>query len=260
MALFDRDSSVIIERLSDDVNREKDVFIGKPMPPADVRLVYERFEPVWLECGFVGFGMLDDDRGLETFLNDHKVVELFVPIALRESVENLLKRHRIECAESLATSFRYEHWHYPLSTVIRNAVPGCEEPFDYYDIVNDLKVPLDLELSADNDDEITVPPRWWLVTVSGAAADRREFLIDYYLVAETEEEMETFIACDLECRGIKSYRIYDLCNVNPAEIDTAVVAYRKAIDFAKAQSGIWGYTQPEFRTREKGTFPFPKKI
>lgn len=253
--LFREETCVIIERWSEDVNREKDVFISREMPIERIRRVFAHYDTLWLECGFVSFGLIDYETGLEMLLNDHKVLEIFAPYSYTERIESLMASHGIAYNKEMSFSYNYDHWHSSLAGLVHD-VKGDEideYDFDYYDIINDLKIPLGLEMAFGEDEVMTVKPRWWYIVAKGVTkSGLKDFVQSYYLVAETEEEMETYISNEMDARGVTSYYLYDSCNVNPGavDIDDNFTSIRSA-DFSAAAPGIWAASEIMLMPRSK---------
>lgn len=237
LKLFGANASIIIERWSEDVNREKDIFVSPDIEISKIEELFCEYEELWTECGFVSFGIIDYNSGYEVFLSDHKTINLFMPIDEQEKAEKILKRHNIAFDKDVLFSFNFEHWHYSLVGLISEISDSEEDEydFDYYDIINELKQPLSLELVTSEEEEIKVAPRWWYVVVRGRAKDNRDFVISYYIVAETEEEMETLVEEDLNVSS-SDYYIFDKCNVNP---DAVSCEHKETQGFSKASAGIW---------------------
>ncbi|MBI4977589.1 MAG: hypothetical protein HZC28_08910 [Spirochaetes bacterium] len=234
---------VIIERWSEDVNREKDVFISQELTLARVKRIFSHYDTLWLECGFVSFGIIDYDSGFEAVINDHKIIEVFTPYDYNEDVEEIFKQHGIHNEPEMTFSNNYDHWHSSLAGLVHEVLndEDREYEFDYYDIINDLKVPLGLELAMNEDNALKVKPRWWYVVVKGVTkSGLKEFFQSFYLVAETEEEMETIVADTLERYSVGSYYLYDFCNVNPGSIDIDKhFTAQSESKFEQASGGIW---------------------
>lgn len=237
--LFGPFATLRLERWSEDINRERDVFYSAELELSRAVNVFERYKELWLECGFVGFGMNDPDSGLQVFVSDHKVLSLSLPSKLREEGENLIEKYGLEFDDMLEFSFNYEHWHQSLFGIIsdNSSDESIENEFDYYDIVNELKRPLDLLLIHDDIEEISTRPKWWYVVVKGIMDNGlKSFAQSYYLVADTSEVMETVIADEMEKNKSSSYYIFDFCNVNPQQIEKA---FNREGEFSKTDCGIW---------------------
>ncbi|MEK6796457.1 MAG: hypothetical protein AABZ39_16890 [Spirochaetota bacterium] len=255
VGLFREEACVIIERWSEDVNRDKDVFISREIPLERIRRVFDHYDSLWMECGFVSFGLIDYETGLELLLNDHKVIELFAPYSYTERIEAMFSEAAIPFNKEMTFSYNYDHWHSSLAGLVHEVKDdeNTEYDFDYYDIINDLKIPLGLEMAYGDEEEITIKPRWWYIVAKGVTkSGLKDFVQSYYLVAETEEEMETYISDEMDARGVTSYYLYDSCNVNPGtvDIDENFTSIRCA-DFSKAIPGIWAASEIMLMPRSK---------
>ncbi|MBW5409244.1 hypothetical protein E6A50_02520, partial [Brachyspira hampsonii] len=219
LKLFPSYGTIVIERISEDVNRDFDVLMSDPdISLNEIRKVFKRYNELWIECGFVGFGVIDELTEFEIFINLNKEIEINTSYKNIKKINRILNSYKLFNDEVSFIS-DYEHVHYSLSSIA--ADEGCSEEdeyvFDYYDIINNLKSDYGFTTINLNDtDNIIKTPKWWNVTVKGLGkCQKRTFMSTYYIVANTIEEMETLIDEKMNDMKVDYYYIYDFYNVDP---------------------------------------------
>jgi len=241
LKLFPHYVTLVIERSSEDINREYDILLSDPdISLKESKRIFSRYEDFWCECGFVGFGVLDETTGFEIFIDSHKEIEITVPSQYTSSVDKILERFYLSENDKTVFLSDLEHWHYSLSYLVGSK----NNRFDYYFMVNNLKHKYGFKLINASENDIIVLPRWWHVTIKGLGkCKKRSFLITYYLVAETFEEMETLIDNEMGANRIEYYYMHDYYNVDPDDVDDAFHIRKKYTDFREAKFGIWAETE-----------------
>lgn len=246
LKLFPSYITMVIERVSEDVNRDYDVLLSDPdISLKEAKRVFKRYKELWLECGFVGFGIMDEATGFEVFINVHKEIEMTVPTKYINKLNKILNRFSILDNDKVIFISDLEHWHYSLSSLA--SYTGCSEAeeymFDYYDIVNNLKHRYGFSILNLNESNFSKPPRWWNVTIKGLGkCQNRTFVSTYYIVASTVEEMETLIDEHMLDLKVEYYYIYDYYNVDPniyLNEDVPIIK-KPSVAFENAPFGIWG--------------------
>ncbi len=246
LKLFPSYGTMIIERISEDVNRDFDVLMSDPdVSLNEIRKVFRRYNELWVECGFVGFGVIDELTEFEIFINLDKEIEINTSYKNIKKINRILKSYKLLNDDASFIS-DYEHMHYSLSSIA--ADEGCSEAdeyvFDYYDIINNLKSVYGFTTINLNDtNNIIKTPKWWNVTVKGLGkCQKRTFMSTYYIVANTIEEMETLIDEKMNDMKVDYYYIYDFYNVDPNNYnyESVNVSNIQNVSFEKAPFGIWG--------------------
>ena len=78
--LFPYYATMVIERKSEDINREFDVLMSDPdISLSEIRRVFKKYNELWVECGFVGFGVIDEYNDFEIFINLDKEIIINTP-------------------------------------------------------------------------------------------------------------------------------------------------------------------------------------
>ena len=170
LKLFPSYGTMIIERISEDVNRDFDVLMSDPdVSLNEIRKVFRKYNELWVECGFVGFGVIDELTEFEIFINLDKEIEINTSYKNIKKINRILRSYKL-LNDDVSFISDYEHMHYSLSSIV--ADEGCSEAdeyvFDYYDIVNNLKSTYGFTTINLNDvNNIIKTPKWWNVTVKG---------------------------------------------------------------------------------------------
>lgn len=246
LKLFPSYGTMIIERISEDVNRDFDVLMSDPdVSLNEIRKVFRRYNELWVECGFVGFGVIDELTEFEIFINLDKEIEINTSYKNMKQINRILRSYKL-LNDDVSFISDYEHMHYSLSSIV--ADEGCSEAdeyvFDYYDIINNLKSTYGFTTINLNDvTNIIKAPKWWNVTVKGLGkCQKRTFISTYYIVANTIEEMETLIDEKMKDMNVDYYYIYDFYNVDPNDYnyESVNVTNIQNVSFEKAPFGIWG--------------------
>ena len=246
LKLFPSYGTIIIERISEDVNRDFDILMSDPdVSLNEIRKVFRKYNELWVECGFVGFGVIDELTEFEIFINLDKEIEINTSYKNIKKINRILRSYKL-LNDDVSFISDYEHMHYSLSSIV--ADEGCSEAdeyvFDYYDIVNNLKSTYGFTTINLNDiNNIIKTPKWWNVTVKGLGkCQKRTFISTYYIVANTIEEMETLIDEKMKDMNVDYYYIYDFYNVDPNDYnyESVNVTNIQNVSFEKAPFGIWG--------------------
>lgn len=246
LKLFPSYGTMIIERISEDVNRDFDVLMSDPdVSLNEIRKVFKRYNELWIECGFVGFGVIDELTEFEIFINLDKEIEINTSYKNIKKINRILHSYKL-LNDNVSFISDYEHMHYSLSSIV--ADEGCSEAdeyvFDYYDIINNLKSSYGFTtINLNDNNNIIKTPKWWNVTVKGLGkCQKRTFISTYYIVANTIEEMETLIDEKMNNMNVDYYYIYDFYNVDPNDYnyESVNVSNIHNISFEKAPFGIWG--------------------
>lgn len=246
LKLFPSYGTMIIERISEDVNRDFDVLMSDPdVSLNEIRKVFKRYNELWVECGFVGFGVIDELTEFEIFINLDKEIEINTSYKNMKKINRILHSYKL-LNDKVSFISDYEHMHYSLSYIV--ADEGCSEAdeyvFDYYDIINNLKSTYGFTtINLNDNNNIIKTPKWWNVTVKGLGkCQKRTFISTYYIVANTIEEMETLIDEKMNNMNVDYYYIYDFYNVDPNDYnyESVNVSNIHNISFEKAPFGIWG--------------------
>lgn len=253
MKLFPCYVSVIIERFSDDINKEYDSFLSDPdISLKEAKNIFLKYKELWVECGATGFGIADERSGFEVFIDFDKQVEIVSPTKKVNDVNKMLERFFIIQNEKVVFVSDIEHWNSSLFSLI--SYESIEKnnyekyAFDYYYITNNLKQVYGLSLINQNDVVYKVRPKWWEVTVKCLGKCRgRTFAQTYYIVGETIEEMETVLDEEMLRIDIEYYYIYDYYNVSPDIEDDYIPFERKqSVSFKNAKCGIWAVSSDIF--------------
>ncbi|TVL63525.1 hypothetical protein [Brachyspira hyodysenteriae] len=246
LKLFPSYGTMIIERISEDVNRDFDVLMSDPdVSLNEIRKVFKRYNELWVECGFVGFGVIDELTEFEIFINLDKEIEINTSYKNMKKINRILHSYKL-LNDKVSFISDYEHMHYSLSSIV--ADEGCSEAdeyvFDYYDIINNLKSTYGFTtINLNDNNNIIKTPKWWNVTVKGLGkCQKRTFISTYYIVANTIEEMETLIDEKMNNMNVDYYYIYDFYNLDPNDYnyESVNVSNIHNISFEKAPFGIWG--------------------
>ncbi|WP_295161589.1 hypothetical protein [uncultured Brachyspira sp.] len=248
LKLFPSYGTIVIERISEDINRYFDVLMSDPdISLNEIRKVFKRYRELWIECGFVGFGIIDELTGFEIYINLDKEIEITTTYKNMKKINSILKMYNL-FNDNVSFMSNYDHLHYSLSSVA--ADDGCSETdkyiFDYYDIINNLKSSYGFTtINLNDSDNLIKIPKWWNVTVKSLGkCQKRTFVSTYYIVANTIEEMETLIDERMDNMKVDYYYIYDFYNVDPKDYNYESVNVTNVhnVSFEKAPFGIWAYS------------------
>ena len=245
LKLFPSYGTMVIERISEDVNRDFDVLMSDPdISLNEIKKVFKKYNDLWIECGFVGFGVIDELTEFEIFINLDKEIEINTTYKNMHKINRILDAYNV-FNDDASFIGDYEHWHYSLSSIVSDE--GCSETdeyiFDYYDIINNLKQIYGFTtINLNESDKLVKVAKWWNVTVKGLGkCKKRTFISTYYIVANTIEEMETLIDEKMRDMNIDYYYIYDFYNVDPGNYnyESVNVVDLHNISFENAPFGIW---------------------
>ncbi|WP_295154411.1 hypothetical protein [uncultured Brachyspira sp.] len=245
LKLFPSYGTMVIERISQDINRDFDILMSDPdVSMNEIRKVFKRYNELWIECGFVGFGVVDELTEFEIFINLDKEIEINTSYKNMKKINRILNSYNL-LNDNASFISDYEHIHYSLSSIAADY--GCSETdeyiFDYYDIINNLKSIYGFTAVNLNEiDNLIKIPRYWNVTVKCLGkCQKRNFITTYYIVADTIEEMETLIDEEMNNMNVDYYYIYDFYNVDPNEYnyESVNVTNIHNVSFEKAPFGIW---------------------
>lgn len=242
--LFPYYATMVIERKSEDINREFDVLMSDPdISLSEIRRVFKKYNELWVECGFVGFGVIDEYNDFEIFINLDKEIIINTPFKNIKKINRILDSFNLLDETPVFISSDI-HWHYSLSSIVsyESYSETYEYIFDYYDIINNLKHSFGFAIINDDEKIINKEPKWWNVTVRCLGKCKTvSFVSTYYIVANTIEEMETVIEEKMKELDIEYYYIYDYYNVDPNNYHHKSVnlSNKDNLFFRKAPFGIW---------------------
>lgn len=244
LKLFPAYCTMVIERISEDINRDYDIMMSDPdISIAEIKNIFKKYKELWVECGFVGFGIIDERSEFEVFINLDKEIVINTPSKNIKNIDSILDYFNLlDKYPSFASD--YKHWHRPLSSVVSYESLSEEDEyiFDYYDIVNNLKHTYGFSAINLYDKIIRKQPKWWSVTVKCLGKCRKISSVStYYLVANTLEEMETLIDEKMKEMNIENYYIYDFYNMDPHNYKFQHICLKdeNIRNFEKAPFGIW---------------------
>lgn len=234
--------TITIERVSQDANREFDILISDPdISKKEAKNIFLKYEELFIECGFVSFGIFDRNSGFEVFIDSHKQIEISAPYKLINRINSILESFNIEHNENTTFISDNEHLHYSLSSYVDSC--GYSKNgyiFDYYDIVNNIKNKYGFKLITHLNSIFIVPPRYFSVTLKGLGnCKQRAFTSTYYIVADSIEVMETIIDEYMLKKNVEYYYIYDYYNVDPDLHDEMFVRRSSKNKFKDHKIGIW---------------------
>ena len=139
--LFPYYATMVIERKSEDINREFDVLMSDPdISLSEIRRVFKKYNELWVECGFVGFGIIDEYNDFEIFINLDKEIIINTPFKNIKKINRILDSFNLLDETPVFISSDV-HWHYSLSSIVsyESYSETYEYIFDYYDIINMMK-------------------------------------------------------------------------------------------------------------------------
>ncbi len=242
--LFPSYATMVIERISEDINRDFDIMMSDPdISVFEIKNIFKKYKELWVECGFVGFGIIDERTEFEVFINLDKEIMINTPYKNINNIDLILDYFNL-LNEYPSFISDYEHWHYPLSSVVSDESVSEEDEyiFDYYDIINNLKHLYGFSTINFDERIMRKEPKWWNVTVKCLGKCKKiSSVSSYYIVANTIEEMETLIDEKMKKMNIENYYIYDFYNVepnnyNPTNLNLSDI---RNFNFEKAPFGIW---------------------
>lgn len=242
--LFPSYATMVIERISEDINRDFDIMMSDPdISVFEIKNIFKKYKELWVECGFVGFGIIDERTEFEVFINLDKEIIINTPYKNINNIDLILDYFNL-LNEYPSFISDYEHWHYPLSSVVSDESVSEEDEyiFDYYDIINNLKHLYGFSTINFDERIMRKEPKWWNVTVKCLGKCKKiSSVSSYYIVANTIEEMETLIEEKMKKMNIENYYIYDFYNVepnnyNPTNLNLSDI---RNFNFEKAPFGIW---------------------
>lgn len=191
---------VVVERASEDVYTDRDVFISDIEVDADDFIeVFKAYEFTFCEDGQIGVGAFGPDQPFELFLSDHKEIVIFSDDV--EPVHEVLRRHGLQ---SVTLEYYYDRPHQHLSLVEYRGLRSSQ--FDYLHVVEAMRQVFHMSQRLEEEPTVDedglpvglVPWRAFVVVhpVRRARASRRglrSFGQEFLLTAESRSEAQDLL-------------------------------------------------------------------
>lgn len=234
--------SVVVERASEDVYVDRDVFVSEiDVDVDDFVEVFKTYEFTFCEDGNLGVGAFAPDQPFEVFLSDHKEIVVFSEEA--DPVHDVLRRHGVR---PVALDPYYEQAHQHVSLVEYRGLRGSQ--FDYLHVVEALRAVFrmtqrledDVTLDEDGRPLGLVPWRAFVVAhpVRRARSSRRgqrSFGQEFLLTARSRREAQEMLEVRLERDG---YSLENLTELFRFDLGTLPRDLRPAAAMLE-KPGIW---------------------
>jgi hypothetical protein len=216
-ALLPPHVSVVVERASEDVYLDRDVFISDiEVDAEDFIEVFKAYEFTFCEDGNIGVGAFAPDQPFEVFLSDHKEIVVYAEDAA--VVHEVLGRHGVR---SRKLAYYYDHPHQHVSLVEYRGFRGGQ--FDYVHVVEAMRQVFRMSQRLEDDVAVDedgrplglVPWRAYVVAhaVRRARSSRRgqrSFGQEFLLMAETRREARRLLEDRLERDGYSLENVSEL--------------------------------------------------
>jgi hypothetical protein len=233
---------VVLERASEDVYTERDVFLSESEVEREQFIdVFKAFEFTFAEDGMLGIGAFGHEIPLEIFLADHKEIVLFAPEI--GPVTDILKAHGLKARK---LEYFYERSHTHLALTQYRGLRGAQ--FDYIHVADRVRHLFGMHLQQDDDHNIDsegnplglVPWRAIVVLTPSrrARAGRRRnrhFLQEFFLTAQNRRQARELLEARLERDGFVLQSLDELFRIDVADLPADV---RPAPELLH-RPGIW---------------------
>ena len=233
---------VVVERASEDVYTDRDVFVSEIEVEAEEFVeVFKAYEFTFCEDGQIGVGAFGAAQPFELFLSDHKEVVIFAEEV--EPVHAILRRHGLTAVE---LQYYYDHAHQHLSLVEYRGLRSGQ--FDYLHVVEALRQVFHMSQRLEEEPTVDedglpvglVPWRAFVVVhpVRRARASRRglrSFGQEFLLTAKSRSQAQDLLEQRLERDGYSLQSLNELFRFDlgtlPREVQPASGVLNKP--------GIW---------------------
>ena len=137
LKLFPYYSTVIIKRISKDINRDFDIMKSTNISLNKIKNIFKKYNELWIKCGFVCFGIIDKLTELEIFINLNKEIVINTKYNNIKKINSILNFYNLFNNVSFISDYKY--WNYFLPLTISNFYIYKKNIFDYYKITNYIK-------------------------------------------------------------------------------------------------------------------------
>ncbi|MFQ5600673.1 MAG: hypothetical protein ACE5G2_08965 [Candidatus Krumholzibacteriia bacterium] len=233
---------VVLERASEDVYTERDVFLSESrVDRGQLMEVFQAYEFTLTEDGMLGIGAFSYDAPLEIFMADHKEIVVFSPEL--GPVTDVLIHHGLK---SRKLEFFYERSHTHLALTEYRGLRGPQ--FDYLHVADALRHVFGLQLQQDEEQNVDdegnplglVAWRAIVVLASNRRAragrrSNRSFVQDFFLTAESRREARELLEQRLERDGFILQSLDELFRIDAQQLPVHVRPSQESL----ARPGIW---------------------
>jgi hypothetical protein len=242
-ALLPPEVHVVMERASEDVYTERDIFVSEEEVDREQFIeVFKTYEFTFAEDGMLGVGAFGHDPSVEIFMADHKEIVVFSPDL--GPVVGVLKRHGLQ-SRKLDYFYERSHTHVPLTQY--RGLRGTQ--FDWLHVADTMRHVFGMQLQGDEEhnlDEEGNPlglvPWRAIVVVSPnrpARSGRRRggsFIQEFFLCAKSRREARQLVEKRLEKDGFHLRSLDELFRI---KLDELPAEMPRPADEQLQQPGIW---------------------
>jgi hypothetical protein len=241
-ALLPQRVHVVMERASEDIYTERDVFVGETEVTREQFIeVFKAYEFTFAEDGMLGIGAFGQERPYELFLADHKELVLFAPEL--SAVTSVLQKHNLQARK---LEFFYERSHTHLSLTQYRGLRGSQ--FDYLHVADTLRHVFGMSLQHDEDQNLDdagrplgLVPWRAIVVVTPSRRGRlprrrsRSFVQEFFLNARTRREARELLQEHLGQSGFEVQSLDELFRIDVQELPREIRPESSRLQ----EPGIW---------------------
>ena len=224
-ALLPEKVHAVMERASEDVYTERDIFLsGVELDLEHFVEVFRAYEFALSEDGMLGIGAFGHEVPLEIFLADHKEIVVFTPEL--GPVADIMRKHGIKACK---LEFFYEQSHTHLALTQYRGLRGAQ--FDYLHVADAVRHLFGMELQQDDDGNVDADGNplglvaWRAIVVltpsRRARAGRRRsrhFLQEFFLTADSRREARELLEERLERDGFALQSLDELFRIDVQDL------------------------------------------
>lgn len=233
---------VVMERASEDIYTERDVFLGETEVTREQFIeVFKAYEFTFAEDGMLGIGAFGPEPSYELFLADHKELVLFAPEL--SAVTAVLKRHNLQ-ARSM--EYYYERSHTHLALTQYRGLRGSQ--FDYLHVADTLRHVFGMTLQHDEEQNLDEEGRplglvpWRAIVVVTPSQRRRlprrrspSFVQEFFLNALNRREARQYLEEHLRQSGFEIESLDELFRIDVLDLPREIRPERARLE----KPGIW---------------------
>lgn len=233
---------VVMERASEDIYTERDVFLSDAEVTREQFIeVFRAYEFPFAEDGMLGIGAFGHDNPTEVFLADHKEIVVFGPDL--GAVTAILKRHGLQARK---LEFYYEHSHTHLALTQYRGLRGAQ--FDYLSVADALRHVFGMSLQLDDEQNVDDEGRplgvvaWRAIALvqpsrsaRGSRRRARSFVQEFFLSAASRREARELLEQRIEHEGFHLQSLEELFRIDVLDLPVALRPTAGVL----ATPGIW---------------------
>ena len=219
-ALLPEQVHVVLERASEDIYTERDVFLSDSEVTREQFMeVFKTYQFAFAEDGMLGLGAFGHEMPFELFLADHKEIVVFAPELA--PVTAVLQQHGLK---SCKLEYFYERSHTHLALTQYRGLRSAQ--FDYLHVADTLRHVFGMNLQQDDEQNLDDEGRplglvpWRaivMVTPQRRAHTRRRsrsFVQEFFLCARSRREARELLEQQLERDGFALQSLDELFRID----------------------------------------------